>query len=1084
MGSRTRTILFTDLVGSTAMRAALGDTAFDTLRRVHDQVLEESIARSAGELVKREGDGVMAVFSSAVDAVSCAVAMQQRLARETLGSRTRLVMRVGLSAGDVAEEDGDFHGMPVVQAARLCSAAAGSTIVAADVVRVLAGARTSHSFFPAGAMELKGIPEPVVAWEVKWSADSLPAVMPARLAEVLERSRCVGRERELAEIETIWKSVTSEAEGRGLVLVTGEPGIGKTRLVAQLGSMIADQAIVAHGWCDEDLGVPFQPWVHVLSGIVRSLPDTDIESILRVAPDLVRLVPEIPARFDDITARQSVDAETDRVRLFDAVDALLTRVALRRPLLVVLDDLHWADQPTLALIHWLVHSERWGPILFVGTYRDSDVDRRHPIESLLADIHRDARVTRLALGALDESGLAALVADRLGEDAPPELLRVFYNETEGNPFFTEEVLAHFAETGLMFQREGVWMSDDLASGDFGLPAGVRDLVGRRLARLPEATSELLGVASVMGRDFDYVTVLAAGEFDHDEAIDALDGAIKSGLVREIAGSFGRYTFAHTLIRQTVLDQLTGPRKARLHWRIGVALASTGAPNAVVASHLFEGVLTGDPVRAAISGVSAAEDALQILAAEEARTLAHRAIGVLTEANIDEPKLRSRALLVIGEASVMLETDYGAGRTALIEASRLARQHRLVEEACRAAVAYMFLTTPGAVDPSHRELAVAGIDLDTRAQWRPVLQAIAARYYLATGEHEDATTLINDALRAIDACEPLGKLIVLTSDSLLHEGLPDLGACAARADEIVDLATAHGSRMWTTVGRIRQISAALRAGNRDRFEEILALLTPTFEMTGNVQANLAIFENLQALLDGRFIDAEQRAFDVLGKVDTQSTDYQQATAQIAAAWYLTGRDDDLINALETFPTQQAPQRVLIDMIRISIRARRGERDPAFDTFAADGFTSLPENASRPGTLSQAGVAAAWLRDDAAAAALEPLIAPYADQLFVLGPLVSIPFEPADSVRGLLLHVLGRLDEAIESLEAAAALCQRGRFLPFEVANAHRLAAVLAARNHPHDCARAQAIASKSLTLADELGMQYDSVQAQAVLDQLS
>jgi class 3 adenylate cyclase len=289
--SRTCTILFTDLVGSTELRARLGDDAFDGRRRGHDKLIIDTLGRHNGELVKHEGDGVMAVFASAADALTCAIAIQQGISRDRARDAAPFVLRVGVSAGDVVEEDRDFHGTPVVEAARLCNAASGDQILAADVVRVLAGSRGGHQYVPLGALELKGLAEPLVAWDVVWSRADSRVEMPARLGEVAARGACVGRDAELEIVISEWKRATTGE--RRLVLVAGEPGIGKTRLAAELAARVVDHGGLAlHGWCDEDLGSPYQPWAQGLGAYVRGSADDDLESVTTgIAEDLTRLIP-------------------------------------------------------------------------------------------------------------------------------------------------------------------------------------------------------------------------------------------------------------------------------------------------------------------------------------------------------------------------------------------------------------------------------------------------------------------------------------------------------------------------------------------------------------------------------------------------------------------------------------------------------------------------------------------------------------------------------------------------------------------------------------------------------------------------
>jgi hypothetical protein len=258
----------------------------------------------------------------------------------------------------------------------------------------------------------------------------------------------------------------------------------------------------------------------------------------------------------------------------------------------------------------------------------------------------------------------------------------------------------------------------------------------------------------------------------------------------------------------------------------------------------------------------------------------------------------------------------------------------------------------------------------------------------------------------------------------------------------------------------------------------------FERAAKRQPDLVTLGTTQALLDGRFDDAERLAASILGSVDPASANFAASAAQIAASWSLIGRDEDLLAALDGFPSQQEGQRVLVALVRCSTFARRGERHPAYDDFVDAGFASLPKNHFRPGSLWHAGLTAAWLRDPQAAALLEPLIAPYRSQLLMYEPGCALPFGPADFVHGMLLQVLGRNDDAIRCYEDAAELCARGRLIAFDAMNAHRLAAALLERDAPGDRARARDLATSSLERATAMGLQRDIRFAQAVLDDLA
>jgi class 3 adenylate cyclase len=1077
-GSRTCTILFTDLVASTELRTSIGDDAFDARRRAHDRLLVDALARHDGELVKHEGDGVMAVFASAADSLSFAVAVQQGTARANGREDQPFIVRIGVSAGDVAEEEGDYHGTPVVEASRLCAAAAGGQILVAEVVRMLAGTRGGHQFTPVGSLHLKGLAEGVTAWDVGWMADDGGKVMPARLGEVAAHGACVGRDVELDAAITAWKQAASGE--RRLLLVAGEPGIGKTRLAAELAArVVAHGGIALHGWCDEDHGSPYQPWAQGLSAYVRVSADEDLALLIEgIADEFLRLVPQLAERMPELVPTATVDAESERARLFDAVDTFVERVTAREPMLFVLDDVHWADRPTLGLLRRLLQSDRPGSVLFVATYRDTDVDRRHPLSEVLADLRREARVSRIALVGLDEAGLGAMLADRAGHEAPADFVRVLLSETEGNPFFVEEVVAHLIETGVIYQRDGVWQSD-LTADELGLPEGVRDVVGRRLSRLSERANEVLTVAAVVGRDFDLASVVVAGSFERDSALDALDAAIATGLVNEAPTTPGRFSFSHALVRQTLLEEISGARRARLHWRVGEALmASRTASLSAIAFHLCEGVLAGDVAVAGEAALAAAEFAVAAAAPDEAQSFAHRAIGVLDDAAVEEPRLRCRALLVIGNVASSKQQDIVHARECVIEAARIAERNRWADLATDAAISYSRLYTPGAFDPLVQGLARAALELGAGDLDRPILHALVSGQQIISGEWDEPLAVLDGAVAATEGRRDLGRVIALNTRMVADWGLPDRERLADWTERAVDAALTDGSAPWIITTRMSRALLQLRVGDRSSLERerdaIAALRDAPVVRT---------LEGILALLDGRFADAEANAAEMLAGVDPNSGVWFGASAQLAAAWYWRGRDDDLISAIQVFPTAAAPQKYLVDLVRVSTRARRGERDAQLDELAADAFAAMPWNFHRPGALCHAGSAAAWLADRRLAAQLVPLLEPYAGELLVAPPPCLV-FDAADSVRGMLLGVLDQTDEAIACFEAAAAVCDQAGDVVHGVMNAHRLAAAVMRRNGPGDRERALALAGSALERATKLDLAPDVRFARAVLDGLN
>ncbi|HEV2370031.1 MAG TPA: AAA family ATPase, partial [Acidimicrobiales bacterium] len=386
MSAVTVTILVTDLVGSTEQRARLGEDAAEELRRLHDRMMADAVATAKGEVVKGTGDGVLARFGAAADALVAAVSIQQAAAAHTHRHPDRgLAVRVGLSCGDATLENGDCFGTPVIQAARLCAAAQPGQILVAEVVRVLSSGRGDHHFSPVGALELKGLAEPLEVLEVTWSEAASRGALPAGM----ERSGgfpFAGRYAERQALEAEWKEVLGGA--KRVVFLAGEPGIGKTELAAELARAVhSDGATVCFGRCEEDSERPFGPFRSALGQLVMVLPGSALDSHrASFGSEAARLVPAVA----EATGEQSSPGGggAGRDRLFDAVADLVTRAAQEAPVLFVLDDLHWADESSLGLLRHLVRAD-FGPLLVVGTYRVTDLDRSHPLAAVLADLRRE-----------------------------------------------------------------------------------------------------------------------------------------------------------------------------------------------------------------------------------------------------------------------------------------------------------------------------------------------------------------------------------------------------------------------------------------------------------------------------------------------------------------------------------------------------------------------------------------------------------------------------------------------------------------------------------------------------------------------
>ena len=369
---------------------------------------------------------------------------------------------------------------------------------------------------------------------------------------------------------------------------------------------------------------------------------------------------------------------------------LLARAGEETPVVVVLDDLHWADESSLLLLRHVVRHKGAARLLLVGTYRDTDLSRTHPLAAALADLRREAGVERVALAGLDrgevEDFLTLAGDGRVNADDVAVLAGMVSAETEGNPFFISEVLAHLVESGALVQHDGRWQGDQSLIEQIGLPEGIREVVGRRLADLPEATNELLRVAAVVGPAFDAAVVASALDDEVDNVLAGIDDAVTRRLVVESDEALDRFRFAHALVRQTLLEEVTTSRRVRLHHRVATALESRHATAADLAHHFGEAAAFVDADKAVLYASRAAEEAAEQLAYEQA--VRFRRLAFEAEELIDPPDPARRALLLVevGEARNTAGDNVG-GRDDFVAAAQLARISERSDLLARAACAY-------------------------------------------------------------------------------------------------------------------------------------------------------------------------------------------------------------------------------------------------------------------------------------------------------------------------------------------------------------------------------------------------------------
>jgi len=392
-----------------------------------------------------------------------------------------------------------------------------------------------------------------------------------------------GRDPEIRVLQQAWdRACRGQQE---IVLVSGEPGVGKTRLVLDFARSIATRGTVLVGRCDREALVAYAPWVTILQWMVRSTPSQTLQQRLARTPgsnELAQIVPDILTRVHVGEAPVSATPEGHRYRLFDAASELLAAAARDAPILLILDDWHWADQGSLLLLRHIVRSTRQAAICVLITHREDVPDWSSDFRDHVESLRREHAATRLALHRLSDDDVHHLVESWMRRDPPAWLPPFVARHTEGNPFFVTEMLKHLDETEAMTRHAGSHRSIGLA--DVGLPAGIRQLIGRRLERLSPTTRRLLTLAAVMGREFRLSVIEALVDIDENAVLDAMDEALTAGVVVEEPGAPGSFAFTHTLIREALYTSTTAARRVRLHHRIACALEPQVPP---AESLLFE-----------------------------------------------------------------------------------------------------------------------------------------------------------------------------------------------------------------------------------------------------------------------------------------------------------------------------------------------------------------------------------------------------------------------------------------------------------------------------------------------------------------
>ena len=924
-------------------------------------------------MVRAGPAGVVATFRDPLDAVECAA----DAIRATAGDPPRA--RASIATG------GRAAGSNLTDAIAVCL----GQLRRADEGHVLldpASAAAVESRLPPDVTLVDGDRlVQLVAHGVR--QDAVPPVAPAELPPALAQVAAkpfVGRRRAVDLIADTWKQAL-DGTPRALLL-SGEPGIGRTRMAAEGSRFAVADGEVLFGRCDEGMGIPYQPFVEALTGFVSKHPGLELaERLGRYPEELARLVPDLE-RLLDLRPRMQSDADTERYRLFTAVEDWLATASLAAPVVLVLDDLHWATRPTLLLLRYLLRFNARARMLVVGTYRDTELSRDHALAQILPELSRQPGVERLPVRGLDEAEVLQLIevigGDRVNELGElPALAAAIHTETDGNPFFVVEVLRSFLET-----RDN---ADERPAGGLVVPQGIREVLGRRLSQLSPVTNEMLACAAVIGAEFDVALLGDVTDADPLALEDALAEAAAARLIEERTGQPGTYRFAHTLVRDTLYRELRSARRIRLHRAVGEALEARAEDADDVlpelAHHFGESIGVVNVTKAVKFAAAAGDRALHQLAPDEAASYFGRALELLDLVDTPDDGVERIELLIRLGAAERLSGD-ASHRKTLLRASALAERGGHDDQLVRAALANSrglwsvsgaideekvrvlerALKTPQAADDAVNARLRATLaaelvfDADNQRRWDLSLEAVAA------------------ARRAGDA-QLLAEVLSVHATTLWAPG--HLAARRAAGDEALAIASALGdpellARILVWARAVPAFEAMDLTALDQSLEAAAALGDDLHHPT--VRWATAVFRSSRELLAGRVPEAEELALAglELGQEAGQPDAFVIFAGQLWFLRYEQGRADEILDTVQSVIEQVPGLPAWHTMLGVSY-CETGRAEAArevFESVAQNDFDDLPADATGLLALAAASIMCAYLRDRARAAPARPAGAP--------------------------------------------------------------------------------------------------------------
>ena len=904
----------------------------------------------------------------------------------------------------------------------------------------------------------------------------------------------VGRAHESASLREWWRSVPSGA-GR-LLLVDGDPGIGKTRLVADLArSVQTEGALVLWGHCDHDPVAPFQPFAEALGRYFQSLSADRISTMpewqLTELSRLVVRLREYAPRPDE----EGGDPESERFRFFEAVTATLHELSSRRPVLLVIDNLHMADHPTLLLLRHVLRGTDDAGVGVVGLFIDTEVPQTHRLRDVLADVRAALPVTTVHLQGLDAEAVEELVAS--WPNAPTDIVPLLCRMTDGNPLFLDELLRQFGYRETEHHDEG----DAPVPPNLSPTEAIRELVARRVSRLPEDVIYLLQAAAVAGPECEASIVAEAAGLTTEQQLDAFDHAEESRLLRRIGLDVrDRYAFSHTLLRDAIYGELLRGRRLRYHHKIAVATERVHADEldtyvGELAHHFYMGAALADADKAVFYCRAAGERALRLLAFEEAAEHFGFSLEVAEQFGSPDPVTRCDTLIALAEAQNRAGDTELADAT-VAQAAALARAmgdaERLAAAALRAGpLSYLGIVRVNEEQIQLLEEARDALPVAVHTHLRAMVTARLGLVLIYAKDMPAPETLARSLAlnnEAVAMARSLGDQVGLgyALNARMHAlwGIEPAPERLATGTELGEIADDIGDEQLALHGHMWRVRELLAQGDVDAVHEEISRFRardsgPVHPLEASFGFNVAA---MMAQLQGDFVTTEalgQRALEVAEEHNELAKSFYETL--MMWTWWQRG-DFAVPDGTFSAAIAQAPSHYpMVSAARALVHAEAGNKGAALQELAlleALGWVNVADDPSEGVSLALAAATCSVVGSEAGdvAAHVYEVMRPYAGTAVVVRAPAAACLGPADHYLGLVAGVVGDLTLAEVHHEAALRLARRMGALPFVTAAEVALGRTMHQRRRKGDAERVATLLRRAEESALAMGLHRLAQQA--------